>query len=90
MTSYKQLFEKAKSLHLQGDIQGASSLYIQIVNGDPKMASAWHAMGVLSLQIGRFDLAEQYISEALKYKKREASYYYNLGVAQTNLNKLSE
>jgi tetratricopeptide (TPR) repeat protein len=90
MSSNKQLLEKAKSLHLQGDIQAASSLYIQIVNSDPKMASAWHAMGVLSLQIGRFDLAEQYIAEALKHKKRESTYYYNLGVAQSNLNKLDE
>ena len=71
-------------LHQSGRFPEAEQLYRKILQADPQHVIALHHLGVLACQVGRSDLALQYIQEALRLAPDFAEAYNSLGIARAN------
>ncbi len=67
--------------HQAGRLREAETLYRQVLSVDPQQADAWHLMGLLALQAGRPDAAEQCISRAIGLAGGRAPYHSHLAHA---------
>jgi protein O-GlcNAc transferase len=74
-------FQKALQFHQAGQLQMAEAIYRQILEVNPKHSDALHLLGVISYQVGRYDIAINLISEAIKYNPSVPSYHNNIGGA---------
>ncbi len=90
MNTINALLNQARALHNTGDIQGAFTAYQQVIDQSPNNTEALNGLGVLSLQIGKAELAESFLQRAAKKGKREPKYWNNLGLAQRRLGKHKE
>ena len=61
--------------------QQAEAIYQQILQVDPGNADALHWLGLLAAQVGKHDLAVEYISQAIAICPSNAVLYNNLGEA---------
>jgi len=80
------IYQQAQSLHHSGDLPGAEAAYRKLLAQDPNHADALHGLGVIALQLGRDDVAAQFIQQAIKLNANSADYYSNFAVALVNLN----
>lgn len=76
--------------HNAGDLPKAEGLYLQVLQADPKHPVALHLLGVIALQVGKFDAAVELIGKALVHKPDYVDAHSNLGNALSELNKLDE
>jgi predicted O-linked N-acetylglucosamine transferase (SPINDLY family) len=76
-----QAFESALQHHLAGNLQQAEVLYRQILAIEPAHADALHLLGVIAHQVGKNDLAVEYISQVLRLNPEFAEAHHNLGLA---------
>ena len=67
--------------HRAGDLDGAETLYRQVLQADPDHAAAWHLLGVLATHRGQPDQALDLIGRALARAPHEGAFHLNLGVA---------
>lgn len=67
--------------HQAGRLREAETLYRQVLTVDPRQADAWHLMGLLALQAGRPEAAEQCIARAIGLAGGRAVYHSNLANA---------
>jgi tetratricopeptide (TPR) repeat protein len=72
---------KAVQYHQAGQLQNAEDIYRQIIKNEPENANANHLLGVLALQVGKNDIAVQFISKAIEKDSSQYSYYSSLGDA---------
>lgn len=86
----KQTIELAFQHHEAGQIREAESLYQQALNLHPGQIDALYYLGVLYLQNGVPDAAEEFLTKALKKQPKFAEGYFNLGVALQEQEKLKE
>jgi predicted O-linked N-acetylglucosamine transferase (SPINDLY family) len=84
------MFDVALQCHRAGDLRGAESLYQQILLADPKHPDALHLLGVVALQLGRGEVAVEYIEQALQLRPDHAEAHSNLGNALESLGRLEE
>ena len=75
----RQSFALAAQAHRAGALEEAEKLYRAILAAAPLHADALHGMGVLAHQLGRDDLAETFIREALA-QRGEPTFHNNLGL----------
>jgi protein O-GlcNAc transferase len=90
MFSVSQTFELALQFHRAGDLHQAELLYEQILRIDPQHADALHLFGLLAHQVGRNDLAVEYIQKALRHRPDYVLAYNNLGSALREQGKFDE
>ncbi len=86
----KQSLDHAVQLHNAGDLAGAESLYRQILQAEPNQPIALHLLGVIAHQVGRNDIAEQWISKAIEIHPGYAEAHNNLGATLRDLGRLDE
>ena len=79
--SISQTLDLAVQHHQNGNFRQAESLYRQVLQVDPHNAEALHLLGVIAHQVGRNDLAVDYIQQALRLQPRYPIAYNNLGAA---------
>jgi tetratricopeptide (TPR) repeat protein len=75
--------------HQAGELQKAELLYRQALHADPRQSDALHLLGVLAHQVGKNDLAVQYITQAISLSS-QALYHVNLARALQGLGQLDE
>jgi len=80
------IYQQAQSLHQSGDLRAAETAYRNLLAQHPAHADALHSLGVIALQLGRFDVAMDLIQRAIKLDGSRADYYSNFAVALMNLN----
>jgi tetratricopeptide (TPR) repeat protein len=90
MESVSHTFDLALQHHQGGNLRQAELLYRQILQINPRHANARHLLGVIAHQVGRDDLAVDYIQQALRLHPDFPSAYNNLGAALTDLGRLDE
>jgi tetratricopeptide (TPR) repeat protein len=90
MQSVTQMFDLALRYHQGGNLQQADLLYRQILRADPWHAEALHLLGVIAHQIGKSDLAVDYIKKALRIRPDTPQAHNNLGIALRGQGKLDE
>ena len=77
-----QVLDLALKHHRSGDLRQAEQLYRQVLQEDPHQVDAWHLLGVLAHQVGRNDLAVEYIRQVVLKKDRELGARYGLRYAE--------
>ena len=75
------LFECALHSHQAGDIAAAEGLYQEILALDRRHDGALHYLGILACQVGRWEIAEALIGEAVAIRPDHAEERNNLGSA---------
>ncbi len=70
----------AESLHAQGNLSDAETLYREILATDPNHARAIHNLGVIALRMGHSAGAEQLLRRAIVLEPDMAEAYSNLGL----------
>lgn len=86
----RQSIELAFHHHQAGQIREAESLYQQALAISPGQTDALYYLGVLYLQNGVNDAAEEYLTKALRKQPKFAEGHFNLGVALQEQDKLRE
>jgi len=77
--------------HLRaGDLQRAEVIYRQILQVDPRQADALHFLGLIAHQVGRSDIAVDYMKQSLAVMPYNDGFHYNLGLAYQALGQLGE
>ncbi|MBL8827871.1 MAG: tetratricopeptide repeat protein, partial [Planctomycetaceae bacterium] len=89
-TTIPEALNHAVALHRAGRLAEAEHVYRRILEVDPSHADAIQLLGVIANQVGRHDIAVQYISTALQLNPNSAMYYNNLGEAYRALEQLPQ
>src|SRR5258708_16014154 len=71
----------ALDFHRAGNLQQAENLYRQILQVDPAHPDAVHFMGVIAHQVGRQELAIDYMKKSIELRPLAETFYCNLGLA---------
>jgi predicted O-linked N-acetylglucosamine transferase (SPINDLY family) len=71
----------AISLHEQGKLAQAQSIYLQLLELDARNADALHLLGVVAYQTGQYQGSVDMIGRAIGINSSVASYHSNLGLA---------
>ena len=79
--STSALFAQAITHHQAGRRVEAEQLYQRILAMDKRHADSLHLLGVVAYQDGRFDVAADLISQAIRLRGSDASFFLNLGNA---------
>jgi Flp pilus assembly protein TadD len=90
MPTAAELFDQALRYHQGGDLGLAEHLYRQTLQANPQHAEAWNLLGLLAIQVGRADVAAEYIIQALRIKPGLAEAHINLGIVLRGQGKLTE
>lgn len=77
----RSLLERAVEHHTSGRLTDAAELYLQVLALDPGQADALHLTGVVAHQLGKHELAVQFICEAITRDADQPAFYNNLGNA---------
>jgi predicted O-linked N-acetylglucosamine transferase (SPINDLY family) len=90
MATISEILANAVRLHEAGQLQAAERVYRRVLALEPKQADAWHLLGVVAYQVGKYALAVEYIGRAIGLKGTEAAFHSNLGNALRAAGKLDE
>ena len=90
MTSTADLLQQGIAHHRAGRLQEAGALYQQVLALEPAHADCLNLMGVIANQVGRPELAVDYIGRALRVEEKSAIYHNNLGQALLALGRLDD
>ncbi len=85
-----QLFELAVQFQHAGNFQQAEQLYRQILQADPEHVDALHMLGLLAHQVGRNDMAIDFIGQALRLRPNFFGAHSNLGNILQEMGRLPE
>jgi predicted O-linked N-acetylglucosamine transferase (SPINDLY family) len=89
-TAPHDLFAVALQHHHAGRLQEAEALYRQILQARPDHPDALHNLGMIAYQVGRYDVAVDCISLAIKGDPSRAAFHNNLGEAYCRWGRLDE
>lgn len=73
------VFETARQLHQQGQLQQAEPLYRSILDFNPHAAAVWDAHGQLAAQANDLKVAAASFTRAVESEPGNATYHFNLG-----------
>lgn len=69
----KELFNQAFSFESEENWYEASQFYLEVVNENPAYSEAWFRLANCCYRLGEYDLAFQYLENAERYEKSNAS-----------------
>jgi tetratricopeptide (TPR) repeat protein len=90
MSSTETLVQQAISLHQQGNLAGAETIYKKALELDPKDFDALHMLGIVNAQRGTFDEAEKLLRMALSVDAKVAPCFHNHGTILCKLGRFDE
>jgi len=79
--SYRQLFLDAIDLHKRGRLGEASACYKRLLELVPSDCQSLHMLGVVSIQLGHFTDAIEFISKSICIDGSAYQFHVNLGIA---------
>jgi predicted O-linked N-acetylglucosamine transferase (SPINDLY family) len=90
MPTIPEAWALALQHHRAGRLPEAELVYRQIVAADPDHHDAWHMLGVIACQCGKYRAGVDCIERVLRHRPNWAQAHYNLGNAWRDLGKLDE
>jgi predicted O-linked N-acetylglucosamine transferase (SPINDLY family) len=90
MSTIAEAFQLAIHHHQSGDLQRAESIYRQILQADPQHADAMHFLGVIAHQVGKPDIAIDYITRSLTLAPLNDTYHCNLAAAYQSMQRFDD
>jgi protein O-GlcNAc transferase len=88
--SIQENFDAALQLQRAGRFAEAETIYLRIIQNDPRHADANHMLGVIAYLTNRGDQAISRISQAIAINPAITDYHYNLGKILASQNRLEE
>lgn len=85
---WEKELSQAKADHGAGRLAEAQSGYRRVLEACPDQAEAWHLLGALAQQVGRSDVARQFIGRAIAIDASVADYHSNLGTVLSTLGEI--
>ena len=85
-----QALQKGIQAHKAGKVQEADSYYTAILKANPKHPDANHNMGVLAIDLGRFELALPFLKTALEVNSSIDQYWFSYIGALIKLDRVAE
>jgi tetratricopeptide (TPR) repeat protein/SAM-dependent methyltransferase len=85
-----ELFTKAVQYFRTGDLQQAERAAREVLSIDRSNADAYHLMGMIGFQLGRYDAAHQLLKTALSLDSRNADCHVNMAQVQRALGHLDD
>lgn len=74
-----QMLQKGMAFHTAGNYGDAEIMYRKVLEIVPEQPDAIHFIGVLAFNVGKYDIAVDYISKAIEYMPANAACYNNMG-----------
>jgi tetratricopeptide (TPR) repeat protein len=90
MVTIPEAVETALAHHQAGRLAQAEQIYRQVLQADPRNAGAMHLLGLIAIQVGRYDAAVEQITRAIRLSGRQAAFHTNLGEAYRGLGRLDD
>jgi predicted O-linked N-acetylglucosamine transferase (SPINDLY family) len=90
MATISEALAIAVQHHQAGRLQAAEQIYRQILAVEPNQPDAWHLLGVIAYQVGKHEIAADYIGRAIRINGTNAAFHSNLGNAFKDQGKLDE
>jgi tetratricopeptide (TPR) repeat protein len=90
MATISQALAIAVQYQQAGRLQAAEQIYRQILQADPHQADAWHLLGLLANQVGKPEVAVEYIGRAIGLNGNVAYFHNNLGGVYWGLRRIPE
>lgn len=90
MLTIADAIDLALDHHRAGRLGEAEALYRGVLAADPGNAGAMHLLGVLAHQVGRHEVALDYIGRAIARNGDVADFHWNMGVVLRSLDRLGE
>jgi protein O-GlcNAc transferase len=84
------VFENALALHHNGQLEGAATLYREMLVQNPQDSDAWHLLGVIELQSGNLAAAVDLFDRAIGINSGKADFHYNRGIALGQLERFED
>lgn len=78
MPTIAETLTQAVTCHRSGQLPQAEQLYRQILQAQPNQPDAWHFLGVIAYQVGRYDQGIDYIRKALDLGLNTPDVHHNL------------
>lgn len=78
-SSVAELYRQAQQTQLEGDLESAKALYLEVLKSEPQHADALHCLGNIDGRQGRFEDAERLIKKAIALEPLKASFINSLG-----------
>ncbi len=90
MATISEALAIAARHHQAGRLQAAEQIYRQILALEPNHADAWHLLGVIAHQVGKHEIAVEYIGRAIRLNGSATAFHYNLANTFKDQGKLDE
>ena len=90
MATISEALAIAVQHHQAGRLQAAEQIYRQILAVEPNQPDAWHLLGVIAYQVGKHEIAADYIGRAIRFNGTNAAFHSNLGNAFKDQGKLDD
>lgn len=78
MATISEAIQIALGHHQAGRLGEAEHIYRQVLAADPRHAGALHLLGLIGFQLQRYDVAESYISSAIRVDGSQPAFHANL------------
>jgi len=79
MMNPAEMLNKGIEYHTAGMLREAENLYLKILENDPNHPDAIHFMGILAYNVGKNDIAKEYIKRAIELLPTNAGCFNNMG-----------
>ncbi len=83
-------FQQAAQLESAGQADAAAQIYQQILNANPNVPAAWHALGILVFNSGNLQQAFDMFANAVRLEPNNPMFHRNLGEISRRLGKLDQ
>jgi len=90
MNSKEEIFNKAKKLHLSGNINGAKKLYLELIEIDRDNFLFQNLLGTTLLQLKKYDEAIKHFDISIKLNPSFAASFANKGIAHAEKKQYQE
>ncbi len=90
MQNSQELYKQAVQSYQMGNIAAAEGTLRQILKENVEYAPALHLLGIIGLDVERYELAEEFVSAAIVYQDNNPAYHFTLGRIQNRQNKKEE
>ncbi|MBU0592645.1 MAG: DUF2919 family protein [Gammaproteobacteria bacterium] len=82
--------QSAIKLESAGKLAEAESLYRGLLEVSPDSAPAWHALGLIAYQTGKYEVATAFVKEAILLEGKVGLYQRNLGEMYRRMGRMNE
>src|SRR3990167_8392454 len=85
MAPMAEVFSLALQHHQAGRLPEAEALYRQILQAQPDHPDALHLLGMIAYQVGKHEVAVEYVKQAIALNPSVAEFHNNLGTVYIEL-----